>query len=319
MKLRYRVVVVRNGSDTFEAQAPAFPSLHVSGATPRQAIDAARDALARLLAVCAREGRRPPAPDEEAVAIELVAVAFENTAQYRPNVQVDVMTGKIHKDGEEVSIRGTALALIVSLATEARDTSTEVLCERLYPGISGDQAYSALKMCVSRSRKQIGLRSVIETTERGYRLSENVVLDIRFLPQIVRAVRTRSVAKAIETRLAAIFEQLAGGRPAAYAGWEWFAPVERTLRSSAREIGMYLAERALRDADTERVLDIAQQLAALDPLDETAHELAIRVHLTRGDRASALHTYRRYAEDLHAQHGMEPSPALRAMVEVSPA
>lgn len=314
MNLRYRAVVVREAYG-FRALVHAFPELHATGDTPEAAIEGARREIARALADRAREGRLPPPPDDETVAVEMLAVEFEAHAPALPKIQIDVITGCVRKDGAEVPVRGATLALLVLLATEPRDVSTEALCERLYPGSDRAQAYDALKMAIYRARKQLGARGVIETTQRGYRLAESVVVDVRFLGQIVRAVRTRSLAKAIANRLETIFEQLVAGRPAAYAAWEWFAPVERILRDGAREIGLYAADRCLREGSVERALDFAQQLAALDPLDETAHELYVRVHLARGDRASALQVYRRYAEDLQAQHGMDPSPALRALME----
>ena len=318
MTLQYRVIVVQAAPECFEAYVRAFPGLSVSAPSAQEAVEAARAEIERIVDEHAKDGRMPPEPDREAVAIELVSVSFEPPPELRTNVQIDVITGEVHKDGKEVPVRGTALALLVSLATEARGLSIDALCDRLYPGITGDQAYGALKMCVYRARKQLGVRGVIETTERGYRLAENVVVDTRFLPPIVRAVRARSIAKAIEIRLDGIFEHLISGRPAAYGTWEWFEPVERSFRDAAREIALYLANRALREDNVQRGLEIARAIAALDPLDETAHELEIRAHLSRGDRASALQTYRRYVRDLHEQHGMEPSPALRSLVEAAP-
>lgn len=318
MKLDYRVVVFLGEDGKCRAYARAFPSLDVAGDTPEETIDAARSEIARMLDECAREGRRPPAPDPQALAIELVSLTFEPNAHYRPNVQLEITTGRVFRDGAEVAVRGGALALLVALACEPRDVSTELLSERLYPGIPYDQAYDALKMCVYRARKQLAEPRAIQTSERGYRLADDVVVDVRFLNQIVRAIRAKRIAKAIESRLAAIYEQLIAGRPAAYAAWDWFAAVERNLRNASREIGLYLADRALRANDPERALEIAQQLIDLDPLDETVHELAIRVHLARRDRASALQTFRRYADDLQAQHGMEPSPALRALIDPAP-
>ena len=314
MTLAYRVIVVELEQGRYEAYVRAFPSLAVTASNVQGAVEAARAEIARLLEECAREGRRPPPEDRAAIAIELIEVPFEPQKAYRPNVHVEVTTGRITLDGTDVPMRGTALELMVSLAADTRDTPVDVLYDRLYPGAQGDQAYSALKMCVYRARKLLGVRGVIETTQRGYRLAEGVVVDIRFLPQIVRAIRSRSIAKAIDTRLDSIFEQLTAGRPAVYEAWNWFEPVERSLQASTREIGLYLAERALRESQTQRALEIARTLAVMDPLDETAQELEIRVHLSRGDRASALQAYRRYADDLREQQGMEPSAALRAMV-----
>lgn len=314
--LQYRVIVVQLPDGNFEAYVRAFPSLHIVRPSATEAVDGARVEMTRLLDEHAKSGRHPPPPDREAVMIELVAVPFEARAGYRPTVQVELVTGRVLKDGEELSIRGTALALLVSLAAENRDMSIDALSERLYPGVPGDQAYAALKMAVYRVRKQLGVRGAIETTEHGYRLADDdVVVDTRFLPQVVRAIRTRSVPKAIESRLDAIFEHLTAGRPAVYGAWEWFAPIERNLRLAATEIGLYLANRALREDDSQRALEIAAALESLDPLDESACELEIRVHLARGDRDSARQAYRRYAAGLQELHGMEPSPALRSLVE----
>ncbi|HKU68011.1 MAG TPA: BTAD domain-containing putative transcriptional regulator [Candidatus Baltobacteraceae bacterium] len=315
MTLRYRVIVVRAADERFEAYVRAFPSLRVFGGTVRETVDAARAQIATLLKSYAESGRRPPAPDRDAVAVELVELPFEAGEHGRPNVQIEIVTGKISKDGGDLPMRGASLELLVALAAEGREVSVDVLCERLYPGLPREQAYGALKMCVYRARKHLSAPGAIGTTERGYRLAEDIVVDTRFLPQIVRAIRTRSVAKAIEARLESIFEQLVRGRPAAYESWEWFVPFERDLCNAAREIGLDLANRALREGAPDRALEIARALAALDPLDETAYELEIRVHLARGDRASALQTYRRYAGDLQEKHGMEPSPALRLLVD----
>lgn len=312
--LHYRVIVVGLEDGRFEAYTRAFPSLAVVGESVFEAVGAAREQMAAIIEQCARDGRRPPPPDREAVAIEMVSLPFDERKSGRPNVQVDVMTGKVHREGREVPLRGSSLALVVSLATHERDLSIEELCDRLYPGTPLEQAYGSLKMCVYRTRKQLGT-GIVETTQRGYRLWPQTVVDTRFLPQIVRAVRARSTGKAIESRLGTIFERLVKGRPAAYASWEWFHPIEREFHTAAREIGAYLAERALREARAGRALEIAHALAAVDPLDETARELEIKVYLSRGDRASALHAYRAYAADLSEQHGMEPSAALRALIE----
>lgn len=314
MTLAYRVIVVELERGCYEAYVRAFPDLAVTSTSAQGAVEAARAELTRLLEACAREGRRPPPADRQAAAIELIEIPFEPQHLYRPTVCVEVTSGKVLLDGAQIPLRGTALELIVSLAADTRDTPVDLLYDRLYPGTGADQAYNALKMCVYRVRKLLGARDVIETTERGYRLAESVVVDVRFLPQIVRAIRSRSIAKAIETRLDAIFAQLTAARPAVYETWNWFGPVERALQTSAREIGMYLAQRALRDSQTHRALEIAGTLAAMDPLDEAVCELEIRVHLARGDRASALQAYRRYADDLREMQGMEPSAALRAMV-----
>lgn len=318
MNLRYRVIVVSTEDGRFEASARAFASLRVQAASVQGAIDAARVEIARRLDAIARDGRQPPPADHQAVAVEMIALPFEIDASAHHDVQIEVTTGKVHKDGVEIAVRGGMLELLILLAMEPREVPVERLSRQMYPEVSADQAYDALKTCVYRTRKQLGAHSAIQTSERGYRLDQTVVTDVRFLPQIVRAIRSSCIPKALESRLEVIFARLAAGRPAAYMAWEWFEPYERSLRSSAREIGLYLCRRALRQAEPDRALEIAEALVQLDLLDETAHEVAIRAHLARSDPASAMQAFRRYAQDLYREHHMEPSPALRALVEPAP-
>src|SRR5579862_8517040 len=98
MTLHYRVIVVQLEEARFEAYVRAFPSLNVFGRTAAEAIEAARTQMAALLKGYARSGRRPPPPDREAATIELVAVPFDSPEHYRPNVQIDIVTGKVYKD-----------------------------------------------------------------------------------------------------------------------------------------------------------------------------------------------------------------------------
>jgi len=128
MTLHYRVIVVQLEEARLEAYVRAFPSLSVFGRTAAEAIDAARTHMSELLKSYAQSGRRPPPPDRQAAAMELVAVQFDSHEQYRPNVQIDVVTGKVYKDGNALSLRGTTLELTVALAADGREVSVETLC-----------------------------------------------------------------------------------------------------------------------------------------------------------------------------------------------
>lgn len=293
--VRYRVVVEPRGEGGFNVWIPELPEISASGATEEEALRAARVAISSAI-------------------IFDVQSHSDRAAQPVGPVQLNVNSGTIYRAREQLQARGMILAVLIVLATQPRGLSAEALCEQLYPNTPFDQAYSALKMSVYRTRQLVG-QDIIERTQRGYQLASDVIVDIRFLPQIVRAIRERSVAEALEERLASIFEDLMEGRPAVFATWEWFASTERMLQGAAREIGLYIGERALRNEKALLALDVARRLSAADSLDEGACELVIRALLAMGNRASALLEYRAYCGRLEDRMGIEPSLAIRRLIE----
>lgn len=296
--MKYRAILSRRQSGGFIVSLPAFPGVTATGETEEAALAAARSALVDAISfeVEHRNEHEPP----------------------RPHVQIDVNKGLVSREGRSVQLRGVSLALMVALATHPGEISRAELCARLYPGAAAEQAYNALKMSIHRARQQLGGNGAIETTEGGYKLADDAIVDIRFLPQVLRAIRNRSIPRAIEERLPQIFEDLYVGRPAVYSSWEWFAPTERVLQRVMREIGLYLGDRALKSGNPVAALDMARRLITRDLLDEGAYDLAIRAHLARGNRASALMEYRSFAGRLEAEMGMEPSPELQRLVENAP-
>lgn len=296
--MKLRVILEPREGGGYDVAVPAFPDIRAFADTQDKALEAARKAIA--------------------AAIEFdVELQADAEPQSSVPVQVNINKGTVYRGDDRVQPRGVTLALLVALAIEPRDISNETLCERLYPQTPFDQAYNSLKMTVYRARQQLG-QNIIQTTERGYRLADSVIVDIRFLPQIVRAIRSRSIPKALQDRLGVIFEELMHGRPGVFQTWEWFARTERSLQRAAREIGLYIGERALEAGKPISALDVARPLIGRDVLDEGAYELAIRAHLAMGNRASALLEYRAYSGRLQDQMGIEPPLALRRLIEVTP-
>ena len=81
------------------------------------------------------------------------------------------------------------------------------------------------------------------------------------------------------------------------AAWEWFSPIERRIEEWVSH-GQTSAGRgcvAIRKS-YHRALQLAQQVIALDELDEPAWEIAIFTLLESGDRPAAQRELRRYRE-----------------------
>lgn len=73
------------------------------------------------------------------------------------------------------------------------------------------------------------------------------------------------------------------------------------------------AERAEGDGDLATALRWSRRLAELLPLDESAHRTLVERLLRAGERAGAVVETRDFAERLHEELGVRPSPATRAV------
>jgi DNA-binding SARP family transcriptional activator len=86
----------------------------------------------------------------------------------------------------------------------------------------------------------------------------------------------------------------------------------RMLRLEALEQG---AERLIERAEYGRAMEAALAATLSDPLRESARRLLVRVHLGEGNLASALQAYEAYRTLLRLEIGVEPSPAMRDLIE----
>lgn len=235
----------------------------------------------------------------------------------RVPLEIRLASGQVRRGESEVAVSTGGLGLLAALAVDARPVATETLCDRLWPDTPYDQAYKALKMCVHRTRTQLGDATAIETEGRGaYRLADHVAVDTRFLPRVLEGIARKQLPAHIEQRLGQIFHQLTLPRPTAFASWEWFRPTETLIQQAVHAVGLHFGTRLLGNGDLPGALAAAHELIATDPLDEAARELAIRAHIAADDRSAALSEFRRYQEVLAEELGVQPSPSLRRHIEL---
>jgi DNA-binding SARP family transcriptional activator len=95
---------------------------------------------------------------------------------------------------------------------------------------------------------------------------------------------------------------------------EFVAALERRLLTAARDATDRLAGIALRSNRPDVTLALVRVTLDYDPCDERARELAIRAHIARGDRASAIREYRDYTRALLDELGLTPAFALASLV-----
>jgi DNA-binding SARP family transcriptional activator len=228
---------------------------------------------------------------------------------------ISLADGTVARGDERIDVSEGVLALLLALAVEAQAVTRDRLVDRLWPDLQDESAYNALKMCVHRTRQQLASPGAIVVSRGGYSLAAEIEVDLRRLQRTLERVRRDTVPATEMPQLEATFASLVRGRPAAFADWEWFEPVEQTLEAATHEVGAFIAARALRDGDDVRALGIAQALTKLDPLNENARQIAINAHIAANDRSAAILEYRAYKALLRTELDVEPSPDLKRLLE----
>ncbi|GAA4751815.1 hypothetical protein GCM10023350_41370 [Nocardioides endophyticus] len=164
-------------------------------------------------------------------------------------------------------------------------------------------------------------RAVLQTQERSPGLLQADRLTIGLGPDVdVDVDEVRRAAAATEGALAegeagALVRQLVGEEllPDWYEDWVLH---EREgleqLRVKALE---RIARHALEAGDLALTVDAAHAATDIDPLLESAGELAIRAHLDRGDLGSARREFDRYRDAVRDELGAPPSRAILDLIE----
>src|SRR5262245_21613138 len=96
---------------------------------------------------------------------------------------------------------------------------------------------------------------------------------------------------------------------------EWLLAERERLRELALEALARLLAQQSRDQATERAIQTAIRLLALDPLQEPAHRTLMRLYARQGRRSAALKQYQVCVGVLRRELGAEPEPETRRLYQ----
>jgi DNA-binding SARP family transcriptional activator len=233
----------------------------------------------------------------------------------RGGLVVELVTGRVVRDGHAITLAEREHALLTAVAMRAEAMSRDRLTDLLWPDLAESAARNAFHVCLHRLKQRLGDDDVVVRTREGYRLGSEVRVD---LWEIDRALGTLRTDGALDARQAAglreLYDRLRATRPPKFEEWEWFEQTERHLRELRCEVAQALAKHALAEHRAQDALTLCHEMIAYDPCDEPAREIAIRAYLENGDRAAALRHFRQYRDVLAAELQCEPSDALAKLV-----
>jgi DNA-binding SARP family transcriptional activator/tetratricopeptide (TPR) repeat protein len=189
--------------------------------------------------------------------------------------------------------------LLCLLACAGQWLEREPLAEWLWPERGPDAALSNLRTALARAAV---LARGVPIERQAHHLRWLPATDLQRLEQQLERGDDAALAEAPATLL----QGMDAGLSAAALEWLGFR------REGLRARWQAAARRRLREAalDADARVALAGRLLAIDPLDEAAVLALADTQQARGDGAVAHAVLRRYAQQLAAEHAVEPSPAV---------
>lgn len=187
-------------------------------------------------------------------------------------------------------------------ARRPRVVTVDSLADALWPEGPPASARKTIQTNVLRVRTAVGA-DVVETVEGGYRLADDVEVDVDRFEAAMRAEKWEDAL------------DLMAGTP--FADVPCWVPAEAP-RARLEELRCVAEEARLRaivdSGEADAVADL-EALVAASPLRESSWCLLVRALDRSGRRAEALRAYERARETLIAELGVSPGPELAALYE----
>ena len=215
-------------------------------------------------------------------------------------------------DGVEVEL-GHREQRLVALLGLTDLTGRAQVASALWPESTDEHALGSLRRAVRQCRTRSS--GVLVADRLTVALDPGVRVDVDDLQRaagLTRLPMTDVVAREL-------LDALRG--PELLPGWFDDRVVEEraTLEHLRVEALERIAEHGLHQGDYALAVDASGIASAIEPLRESARELAIRGHLGRGEVAHAVHELQRYGVVMEDELGIEPSDRIRALLEPSAA
>jgi len=210
--------------------------------------------------------------------------------------------------GPAVALRTRkAKALLALLARRPGQAySREALAAMLWPDSAEPEARGSLRQALKHVRQALadGEQAAIVGRDDALVLDpEAVEVDVDRFERLQEAEEPEALEEAAEL-YQGDFLQGANLADGPFADW---ALIERQrLHERGVEVFSTLLDHRVEAGETERAVDVALRLLAIDPLEEKVHRRLIRLCLAQGRRSAALEQYRVCRAALERELGIPP-------------
>lgn len=213
---------------------------------------------------------------------------------------------------------GLLLAYLAYFGQRAH--TREELIALLWPEAETEAGRLNLRVALSSLRKQleppgVPRGSVLAAEGDAVQLRpEAFETDVQLFERELRAAELTGDTQVRRDHLIAAAGAYSGRLlPAFYE--DWVSVEQVRLEERHRQALHLLIDTLQQTGEAAQALDYAHQAVGIDPLDEGANQMLIRLYLTTGQPASALRQYQEFALRLEQQIGARPSAATRLLLE----
>ncbi len=245
-----------------------------------------------------------------------------------PEVDVRLLGGfEVIVDGRPTTDfeSGSARALLARVAAEpGRALPRATLAELLWPDRPSGAAAGNLRHCLSTVRRAIGDNDpdrpilVVSRTDIALRDGEDVRVDLAEFDSLAAVAPSEPGAvgsweAALELRRGPF---LAGFDVQLSEMWDtWILTMRRSVDEATTTVLRRLAELRERTGERRLALEHVRRWIELDPWNEQAHRMLVRLLALEDQRGAALVHADEFTAMLSTELGIEPSPKTRAIVD----
>jgi DNA-binding SARP family transcriptional activator len=218
--------------------------------------------------------------------------------------------------GPLLAVPAKAQALLAYLAARPGQAHPrDKLATLLWGGTGQEQARSNLRHTLFTIRQAVrGLSPGLLVAEAQAVALEPVAVDVDVLT--FEKLVTEGTADAFERAAALYHGELLEGLSVDEPPFEeWLLAERERLRGLALEALAQLLVLQAKSLATERAIQTALRLLALDPLQEPAHRTLMRLYARQGRRSAALKQYQVCVEVLRRELGAEPEVETRQLYQ----
>jgi DNA-binding SARP family transcriptional activator len=214
----------------------------------------------------------------------------------------------LRRDGRLVALAVGAERLLSFLALHSDPLQRTYVAGTLWPDTSERQAFANLRSCLWRlNRPGAGL---VEAGGHRLGLAPGVRVDYRESAALTRTLVHAGTARHLTERECALLTRLL--LPDWYEDW---VLLERERHRQLCLLALEsLAQRLARAEEYAAALDCALAAVTLEPLRESAHRIAVQIHLASGNASEAIRQYRLFRRVLRDRLGLEPSAQMSATI-----
>lgn len=217
-------------------------------------------------------------------------------------------------DGNEITFpTRKARHLLVFLASPpGRSHLRDKLIGLFWSDRAEEQARGSLRNALSALRKTLGKDALNVDRDTVTLMPDAVSVDALTFEQLVGTGTEDALSRAAAMYAGDFLEGMATDQPVFE---DWISYEQARFRALAQNAFLALIDQETRNENYPAALDTAQKLLALDPLQEEAHRILMRLYAASGQRSMALRQYEKCRRLLAEELDVKPTTELERLAQ----